>query len=160
MPQRIAPGTLAMVEKYSPMNSLPWPFRVTAVLLASLYALASVGCDSAQGPTEVIVGSCRVLVDGQPLQDVRVTLALAGEESSKLLIEGVSDATGLVSLRLAQDASLPNESTPLRAAVESLGDWQVISPWSKLDKSPLRVEWQSGSEPLIIELPTKALRAL
>lgn len=119
---------------------------------------ASCGCAGQPGG-EPVVCNCRVVVDGQVLHDVHVVLYQ--EASNQPLMEGTSDATGTVGLKLVEGASISEESSiKLKATVESIGDWQVIAPWSSKEKTPLRVDYAHDNDTLEIELPSKALKAL
>ncbi len=62
-------------------------------------------------------------------------------------------------MQLVEGGQLPlTDVLEMRAAVESLGDWQIIKPWSDLESSPLSVSWTAGAEQIEIDFPKKSVR--
>jgi hypothetical protein len=117
------------------------------------------GCNGSSGKARPVVCQCRVLMDGQVLHDVHVRLSEETEGQS--LMDGTSDATGLIALKAVEGAVIPRDgSVRLKASVVSLGDWQVIAPWSSLEKTPLRVDFSPDVDTLQIELPARAIKSL
>jgi hypothetical protein len=121
----------------------------------------SLGGCSPQNSRQLAIVKCRVSIDGQTAQDVRVILSLDGTDDSEVVLEGITDHLGVASLQLVDGAGLPTtEVIVFRAAVESLGDWHIIKPWSDLQSSPLTVRWTVGEAQIEIDLPKKCVRAL
>jgi hypothetical protein len=136
-----------------------WRF-VTLLCPIVLVSGSLMGCSS-QNSRQVAIVKCRVSIDGQTAQDVRVILSLDGTYDSEVVLEGITDHLGVASLQLVDGARLPTtEVIEFRAAVESLGDWHIIKPWSDLQSSPLTVRWTVGEAQVEIDLPKKCVRAL
>lgn len=147
-----------------------WPLRRpgpssygrSAVLLGGmLLALAAfAGCPSGR-PDQVALVDCRVLIDGQPAQDVRVTLRPLEALDSPFELVGVTDQNGIAAMTLAESSLVPSAAeVKLRATVESLGDWAIREPWCDPRRSPLELTWSGNELPLEIELPRKAVGRL
>lgn len=117
------------------------------------------GCAASVTTTQVLC-ECRVIVEGQPAQDVRIVWkSMANDQDGR--IEGVTNHAGVASMRHVSGIRLSlDRPIELRASVESLGDWHIVKPWSDIDRSPLLVKWTPGSTRIDIELPKKAVRAL
>jgi hypothetical protein len=131
--------------------------RKQASILTALHCLLAcsfAGCGNAS--REVTVCECRILIDGQPAQDVRVVLASKTDVSSGTL-EGVTDHAGVAAMKLIGS---PPPSGELRAYVESLGDWHIIKPWSDPKQSPLTATWNGDATLIEIEVPKKAVKLL
>jgi hypothetical protein len=120
----------------------------------------SVGCSEGP-PAEVVWLNCRVLIDGQPAQDVKVTLQpdQPTEESFELI--GVTDHSGIAEMKLSPGSQMPSVTElQLRATVDSLGDWAIRAPWSDLQKSPLSLTWDGTESVVEIQIPRKAVKSL
>jgi hypothetical protein len=133
---------------------------VERLCLICLLGGSLLGCRT-QDSGQLAIVKCRVSIDGQTAQDVRVVLRLQTPDDSDAVLEGITDHLGIAHLQLVDRAELPTtEVIVFRAAVESLGDWHIIKPWSDLQSSPLDVSWSVGEEQIEIDLPKKCVRAL
>ncbi len=62
---------------------------------------------------------------------------------------------------LVDGAQLPSDDQlDFRVAAESLGDWQIVKPWSDPSKSPLSVTWDRSEAKLEVDIPKKAIKPL
>ena len=146
-----SPGGLAAPRRVSSCTAL------VGVLLAG-GVLA--GC-SAGRQREVSLLDVRVLIDGQPAQDVRVTLRTDEGLDGPFELVGVTDQSGIAAMSLAEGSQLPAATeVKLRATVESLGDWAIREPWCDPQRSPLELTWNGTDASLEIQLPRKAVRSL
>lgn len=122
-----------------------------------LLVVSAVGCTGGGGVQETLF-DVEVHIDGHPVPDVQV--ALAPMDSAEPILAGITGPTGVAGMMLI-DGQMPNaDVTEYRVVVESLGDWQLASPWSDPKKSPLALSWPSSEQRLLIELPKKAVRRL
>lgn len=138
--------------------------RFSGTILLSGLAIAL--CTTLSGCAKPVVAetlTCRVLIDGVPALEVRLVLMRSDQGAPKPVLEGISDSSGTITMKLVEGAELPSDAPlELTALVESVGsgDWQLIAPWSDPAKSPLRVKWPAGPERLDIVLPKKAIRSI
>ena len=117
------------------------------------------GCGTNVTTTQALC-ECRVIVEGQPAQDVRIVWKSTALDKDGR-IEGVTNHAGVASMRYVSGTRISlDRPIELRASVESLGDWHIVKPWSDIDRSPLLVKWTPGSTRIDIELPKKAVQAL
>lgn len=137
-----------------------WCFNALPFAAGSVLAAVLSGC-SGSTPEGAVICKCRVTIQGEAVHNVRVVLARTAGGQTLAVLEGVCDGSGSVPLRLSVGAELPDESQiELRAAIESLGDWQVATPWCSVEKTPLTVVWSPSVQDLEIELPQRAIREL
>jgi hypothetical protein len=116
------------------------------------------GCSLPPAQPATII-KCLVLIDGQPAQDIRVALLPAAKTDSQAVLEGVTDHQGIANLQLLEGRQLSTgEPIEMRATVESLGDFQIIPPWSDPTSTPLTVSWTAGTEQIEIDLPKKCVK--
>lgn len=132
------------------------------LILVSAAMMSLAGCGGAADQPAVM--TVQVSIDQQPVESVRVAFAVkgdAGEQdaSGAIVLEGISDHTGRAEMRLKDGVELSLAPTEYAVICESLGDWQVVKPWSDVAQTPLTVTWP-GDSPLTIDLPTKAARPL
>jgi hypothetical protein len=126
------------------------------LLCLACVSISGCGLPPAQ-PATII--QCLVSIDDQPAQDIRVVLLPAAKTDSQPVLEGVTDHQGIANLQLLEGRQLPTgEPIEMRAVVESLGDYQIVKPWSDPASTPLTVSWATGAEQIEIDLPKKCVR--
>ena len=140
------------------MISFRFVVRVTPAFCAAVLCLGLAGCG--QGTAEApSVFSVSVLLDGEPVEHVRVALIAKENRSGPVMLEGVSIFDGTAKMQLVEATQAVDSPTEFVVVCESLGDWDISEPWSSAEKSPLTLTW-GGEESLSIELPKKAVRRL
>lgn len=130
-----------------------WKLAISLCMLVAL-----VGCGESSESSQAIF-ELEVTIDQQPVDSVRVALTPKVNTGGAIVLEGITDHTGSAAMLLKDGVELASAPTEYTVVCESLGDWQIVKPWSDASKTPLSVTWPS-SEPLRVELPAKAARAL
>lgn len=123
------------------------------VLIAALC-----GC-GARGTSPQAVFTVEVTIDNQPVESVRVALAVQGDPTGSIVLEGITDHTGTANVLRKEDVELALVPTEYALICEPLGDWQIVKPWSDIKQTPLKITWPSD-EALIVKLPAKAAKPL
>lgn len=118
------------------------------------------GCAQRSAPSPL---TCRVLVEGVPILEVRLVLMRSEHGDLQPVLEGIADANGSIALNLVDGVELPSDKElELVARIESVGsgEWQLNKPWSDPKSTPLKVKWPTGVEQLDLQLPKKAIRSI
>ena len=130
----------------------------TALVFGSF--VAGAGCQSQPAASTDAVFKVTVTLAGEPVQDVRVALLPQTRPEAGIVLEGITDATGVAGMMLTGRAELPVEPTAYAVVCESLGDWQIAPPWSDAERTPLVLTWPVESAGLEVALPKRAARSL
>lgn len=142
--------------KHHRVRQLAW--HLSWLCLTCLTASGLSGCSLPSSQPATVI-KCLVSIEGQPAQDIRIVLRPLAASDPQAVLEGVTDHQGIANMQLLEGSQLPTtEVMEMRAAVESLGDYQIIKPWSELESSPLKVSWTAGAEQIEIDLPKKSVR--
>ncbi len=124
--------------------------------------VATAGCGSGTAFESGVVG-CQVLIDDAPASDVRVVMTPTASTDTNVVLEGVTDHSGVAQMKLVDGAQFPlGDQVEFSVAVESLGDWVIAKPWADVQKSPLKVVWSTHDKQaqLQVVIPRKAVKAL